>query len=412
MNLEQVKELEDKYVMRTFGRKDFLAQSAQGMTVRDAEGKEYLDFLAGIGAVSVGHCHPRLSDAISKAASNLMHVGNYYYIQDRAILSCMISNLLSGNVDDIYRTDAQQATWKSFYTNSGAESNECAIKLARLWGTKHKNGAHKIVTLNRSFHGRTMATLSATAQPAKQEYFRPLLDGFVYVEQNDLQALRECFAAMGADMCAIMIECIQGEGGVHPCTAEFADEIKTLCKQYNVLLIVDEVQTGFFRCGASPFCFLDYGLNPDIVSMAKGIGGGFPIGVCSATAEIADVFNPGDHGTTFGGSSLAVAAAKTCIDILVDEKLGLNSDVTGKFLRGRLSQLEGVSNVRGSGLMIGCDIDKNAPDLVDAMQEAGFLINCTGPNSLRFLPPLICSEIDALKLIEALSSILNADAKR
>lgn len=411
MSLEQQQELESKYVMQTFGRKPVELVEGRGMRVKDAAGSEYLDFIAGIGVCCLGHCHPAVSDAIAKQAKKLIHVSNYYYIEGRGELAMQLSSLLSegsaGDVED----------WQTFFANSGAEANECAIKLARLYArkqTKDKalaagkseaeaqsalDGAPRtIVVLDRSFHGRTLATLAATAQPAKQEAFQPLPGGFVSTPINDVAALEQLFADQGNGICAVMLECVQGESGVHPCTLEFLQAVRRLTESAGSLMICDEVQTGIYRCG-TPFAFQHFGVTPDVVTMAKGIAGGIPMGACAALKHVAQAYQPGDHGSTFGGSNIAVAAARATLHELENGYSG-HVDTIGAYMREKLATLPKVTEVRGIGLMNAVDLDESvdATALVVKALDRGLLLNATGAHTLRFLPPLICeaSDIDAM----------------
>lgn len=403
MSLEQTQDLESQYVMHTFARKPVKLVSGSGMKVVDDTGKEYVDFIAGIGVNCLGHCHPKVAGAIAEQAQRLMHVSNYYYIEGRAELARTVSDLLNEQVPE-----AERAPWQSFFSNSGAESNECATKLARLWSKRFSHGGQNIVTLDRSFHGRTLATLAETAQPAKQDLFRPLPGGFLHTPINDIPALEQLFAEHPEGICAILVEPIQGESGVHPCTAEFLQAAERIAHENGALLMCDEVQTGIYRCGTHPFAFQHFGVTPDVVSIAKGIAGGFPMGMCAARADIARAFEPGDHGTTFGGSCLAVAAASATLQAIKDEGVAENATEVGAYLRERLAALPGVVEVRGLGLMCACDLAEgvSAPDVVMRGLDEGLLLNFTGPHTLRFLPPLICSKADVDLLAEKLKALL------
>lgn len=403
MSLEQTQDLESQYVMHTFARKPVKLVSGSGMTVVDDAGKEYVDFIAGIGVNCLGHCHPKVAGAIAEQAQRLMHVSNYYYIEGRAELAQTVSDLLNEQVPEAERTP-----WQSFFSNSGAESNECATKLARLWSKRFSHGGQNIVTLDRSFHGRTLATLAETAQPAKQDLFRPLPGGFLHTPINDIPALEQLFAEHPEGICAILVEPIQGESGVHPCTAEFLQAAERIAHENGALLMCDEVQTGIYRCGTHPFAFQHFGVTPDVVSIAKGIAGGFPMGMCAARADIARAFEPGDHGTTFGGSCLAVAAASATLQAIKDEGVAENATEVGAYLRERLAALPGVVEVRGLGLMCACDLAEgvSAPDVVMRGLDEGLLLNFTGPHTLRFLPPLVCSKADVDLLTEKLEALL------
>ena len=403
MSLKEQKALESEYVMGTFARKPICLVEGKGMKVVDDQGRELLDFIAGIGVCSLGHCHPAVVQAVADQASKLIHVSNYYYIEKRGQVARMLSDLLNWGLEE-----GERFTWQSFFSNSGAESNECAMKLARLYARRFGNGGTDIVTLERSFHGRTMETLAATAQPAKQEAFQPVPGGFLHTPINDLDALKALFDDPANKICAVMVEPIQGESGVHPCTAEFLQGVQRLCREHGALVIADEVQTGIYRTG-KPFGFQNFGIVPDIVSMAKGIASGFPTGACAAKKEVACAFEAGDHGTTFGGSNLAVAAAYATLSALGEPGTLERIDAVGAYLRDRLRAIPGVENVRGFGLMVGCDVPQADANKVvlDALAD-GFLLNATGPHTLRFLPPLICTEAEASALADYLEGVLGA----
>ena len=403
MSLTQQQELESHYLMPTFGRKPVELVEGKGMYVYDDTGKKYLDFIAGIGVVSLGHCHPALVSALQKQTARLMHVGNYYYIEKRGEIAQSVSDLLNTKAS----SGAEKQEWKSFFTNSGAEANECAIKLARLAAKRKGKNADTILTMKRSFHGRTLATLAATAQAAKQEAFQPLPAGFVHSPLNDIEALKQLFDSMADSLCAIMLECVQGEGGVHACTPEFLVAVQKLADKHDVLIIVDEIQTGIYRCGTYPFAFQHYDIKPDIVTIAKGIGSGFPVGLCAARADLANAFAPGDHGTTYGGGPLAIEAIKTTLKTLESLDAGAQVERQGSYFRQCLEKIPLCENVRGLGLMCACDLKEpyQAPEVVDKALAQGFLINATGPKTLRFLPPLICTKKDIDTLIAFLSEL-------
>lgn len=422
MDFNGERRLESEYVMGTYARKPVELVRGRGMEVEDSEGRTYLDFVSGVGAVSLGHCHPALVSALQEQARTLVHVSNYYYIERRGEVARAVSDLLNACVPQDERTP-----WRSFFANSGAEANECAFKLARLHAKKRAaaraaarggdDAAQRaamdaaprlIVTLDASFHGRTLATLAATAQPAKQDAFQPLPDGFIRTPINDVAALEELFARQGDAVCAVVVECVQGESGVHPCTAEFLQAARRLTRQAGALLVCDEIQCGMYRCGTHPFGFQHFGVTPDAVTIAKGVASGFPMGMCAARADVADSFEPGDHGSTFGGSCLAVAAASATIEALAAEDVASNVERVGAHLRERLALLPGVAEVRGLGLMVAADLDegRSAPDVVARGLDAGLLLNFTGPRTLRFLPPLVCSKEDVDVLVERLEGLL------
>lgn len=421
MTLADQKELEARYVMPTFGRKPVELVGGAGMHAVDDQGNDYLDFIGGIGVLSLGHCHPAVVKAIQDQAAKLMHVSNYYYIEGRGELAQMVSDLLNDEVPE-----GQRTPWKSFFANSGAEANECAIKLARLHARHRAAAAAReagagdaeaaeaekaaprlIVTLEGSFHGRTLASLAATAQPAKQEAFQPLPGGFASTPINDTAALEELFAQQGDQVCAVMVECIQGESGVHPCTPEFLQAARRLTEECGALLICDEVQCGIYRTG-KPFGFQHYGIVPDVATIAKGIADGFPMGMCAARGLAADAFQPGDHGSTFGGSCLAVAAARATLENLQDAGIAQHVCDAGGYLQARLRELPQVTEVRGLGLMVAAELAPgvDAFEVVARGLSEGLLLNATGPSTLRFLPPLICEEADIDSLIERLGRLL------
>ena len=423
MGFIEEQQLESAYVMGTYARKPVELVRGRGMRVEDAEGRTYLDFVSGVGAVSLGHCHPALVSAIEEQASTLVHVSNYYYIEHRGEVAHLVSDLLNECVDE-----AEREPWQSFFANSGAEANECAFKLARLHAKKRALAAAEaagadedgvraaaaaaprlIVTLDASFHGRTLATLAATAQPAKQEAFQPLPDGFVRTPINDIKALESLFASQGDGICAVMVECVQGESGVHPCEPEFLAAVRRLTAERGALFMCDEIQCGMYRCGTYPFGFQHFGIAPDVVTIAKGIASGFPMGMCAARAQVAASFDPGDHGSTFGGSCLAVAAAEATVRALAAEDAAGNAERTGAYLREKLAALPQVEEVRGLGLMVACDLAEgvSAPDVVLAGLDEGLLLNFTGPRTLRFLPPLVCSKEDVDVLVQKLAALLS-----
>ena len=402
MSFEEAKKLDDHFVMHTFNRKPVMLVEGSGMEVKDDEGKTYLDFIAGIGADSLGHCHPAVSEAIAAQAKRLIHVSNYYHIENRGEVAKIISDLLNTCVPKFFR-----APWPVFFANSGAEANECAIKLARLYSKKEGTGGQTIITMNNSFHGRTLSTLAATAQPAKQELFEPLPGGFVHVPMNDMNAVHRAFFENPGEVCAIMIECVQGESGIHPWDPDVLYEVAQFARKNGMLIIVDEVQSGFYRCGEFPFAFQNMGITPDIITMAKGIASGFPMGACAARIEVAEAFEPGDHGSTFGGSNLAMAAAHATLS-----RGHFDEDVQelGDYFAEGLDKIDAITEVRGMGLMIGTDLEEgiDANLVVAKGLDEGFLLNATGPQTLRFLPPLIVTRKEIDQLLAALPGMIDA----
>ncbi len=392
---ERVMKADADYVMHTYGRYPVEFVSGHDATLVDSTGREYLDLLGGIGCASLGHCNPTVADAIRDQLGLVWQTSNYFYDEKRARLAAALSTMLSTTTDEGGHVVGSTGTrWKTFFANSGAEANEGAIKLARRWGEKNLNGASIIVTARQSFHGRTLATLAATGQDKFHRSFRPLPEGFVSVSLNDIYALRERVERGG--VCAVMLECVQGEGGVWNANYDYLRDVRDLCTEKGILLICDEVQTGFYRCG-SPFCFQRSEIEPDVVSMAKGIADGFPMGAVAARAKVADLMGPGDHGSTFGGNPLASAAGLACVSALADLGIGEHVLSVGRHLRHRLTAMDHVVDVRGHGLMRGAELD--APIAARVVEEGlaeGLVLNHIGDSILRFLPPLVitCAEVD------------------
>jgi acetylornithine/N-succinyldiaminopimelate aminotransferase len=378
--------LDARVSMPTYGRFPVAFVRGEGMRLYDDTGKEYLDFLSGLGVTNLGHCHPALAAATAAQMTTLVHVSNLFYTAPQLALAQRIGEIAFPG--------------KVFLANSGAEANECAIKLARRWGKTTKGeDCYKIVTAERSFHGRTMKTLAATGQPDKQAPFAPMPPGFVHVPLNDMGALE---AAVDESTAAVMLEVIQGEGGVYPCTADYLAAVRRLCDEREMLLILDEVQTGCGRTGRM-FAYQHSGIVPDVLTAAKGLANGLPIGACLARAEVADVFRPGDHGSTFGGGPVVCAAALATLDAMAEEGLVERAAEMGEYLAARLGEVAetsgAISEIRGRGLMLA--IELAAPDarevVLDALGE-GLVAGAIGANIVRFLPPLIVDrpEIDRL----------------
>ena len=412
-SLAHVEELENRYIMSTFARNNVEFVQGSGMELTDSTGKTYLDFLAGIAVCSLGHNHPVLTKTLQEQAEKLLHVSNYFYVEHRAEVAELINKLANERADVAESADESTSkgtiAWKTFFANSGAEANECAMKLARLRQKRAGKSANTIVCLRGSFHGRTLETVAATMQDRLQNDFQPLPGGFLPCTPNDEAELERIFAEHGAEICAVMLEPIQGESGVHPMTKSFMQAVRRLTLENDALMICDEVQTGVFRCG-TPFAFQLFGIVPDIFTMAKGIAGGVPMGACAARAEIADVYRPGDHGTTFGGSPLACAAAHAVLSELDEGGYREKVKEAGTHLSDALSALDQIIEVRGEGLMIGCDLAEGMPDahdIVAAMLDEGFVLNATGPRTLRLLPPRICEKSHADAFVETLGRVLN-----
>ena len=373
MTHEELKELDQAYTMQTYGRFDVDIDHGKGAALYDLSGKEYIDFTSGIGVCSIGYADPRWVEAISAQAAKLAHVSNLFYTQPYAQLSktlCTRSGMAA-----------------AFFANSGAESNEGLIKLARKYSfDRYGKGRGTILTLKNSFHGRTISTLTATGQDVFHNYFFPFDEGFRYAEAGDMDSLQ---SAAGHDVCAVLLELVQGEGGVLPMEREYVNELAELCQQRDWLLLVDEVQTGIGRTGTL-FAFQQYGIQPDAVSFAKGIAGGLPMGGILASERCRNVFTPGTHATTFGGNPICAAAAQVVLEILDDSLL---TEVTekGAYIRERIERmdLECLGGTRGLGMMIGVEVKRpyNNKELAARLMEQGLLVLTAG-SALRLLPPL------------------------
>ncbi len=405
MTLKDAQLLDKTYVMGTFGRYPVEFVSGNGAVLVDDTGKKYLDFLGGIAVVSLGHRHPAVVSALKAQADKLWQASNYFHEENRGELAKAISELLATTTDAAgHITGSTGAIWKSFFSNSGAESNEGAFKVARRWGEKHLGGASGIVSAKKSFHGRTLATLAATAQDVFHKSFGPFPPGFSSVPLNDIDALAA--EVRGGDVCGVVLECVQGEGGVWPADLDYLQDVRTLCDECGVLLICDEVQTGFFRCGA-PFAFQMAGIEADVVTMAKGIADGFPMGAVAARGEYGDLLVPGDHGSTFGGNALAAAAGRATVETLVNEGIGEHVIAAGKHLSRRLEALPHVTEVRGRGLLRGAQLDVPiANELVEQGLEAGLVLNHIGDSILRFLPPLVVSYEQIDEMADRLGALI------
>lgn len=387
------KEKTDKYIFNTYGRIQKVFVKGQGATLWDEEGNTYTDFLAGIAVCSLGHSHPEVAKTVAEQAATLTHVSNYYYTAPQADLA---EKLVTSSFAD-----------RVFFANSGAEANEAAIKLARRYFNK-KGQPHriKIISMSQSFHGRTMATLSATGQDKIKDGFAPLVEGFIHIPFNDIDALK---ANLDDTVCAVMMEPIQGEGGVIPATPEYIKAVRALCDQKGVFLIFDEVQTGMGRCGRL-FAHELYGVTPDIMTLAKALANGLPMGAMLATQEAATGFALGSHATTFGGTPLVAATALKVFSIISQPEFLQEVVEKGQYFKKQLSSLKSahptIKEIRGEGLLVGMEIDGEAGKIVEECLKKGFIINAIQGNILRFAPPLIIShgEIDAL--VAVLDSLL------
>ena len=374
--------------MPTYGAPAVRMVKGEGCRLWDEDGNEYLDFLAGIAVVGLGHANPEIADAIAQQARTLVHVSNLYGTVPGTDVAITLDRLLGGG-------------GQIFFTNSGAEAIECAIKLARKWGGY---GRYGVVSAYGSFHGRTLGALHATGQPAKWEGFQPLPEGFRHVAWNDLAALE---AAIDPTVAAVLLEPIQGEGGVHPATAEYFEGVRRLCDERGLLMIVDEIQTGLGRTGEW-FGFQHFGVEPDVVTMAKALGNGMPIGACWAKREVAAVFQPGDHATTYGGQPLAASAARATLEILERVNAPQLAERAGAEFRHLLETIEGVIQVRGLGLLLAAElaVGIDAKAVASDLLQRGLIVNAVSPTSLRFAPPLIVSESEIAQAVDLLSAVL------
>lgn len=384
------------YLMQTYGRQPLAFTHGQGVWLYDGDGGKYLDALAGVAVNGLGHAHPRLARALCEQAGRLIHTSNIYRIPEQELLAerlCILSGLS-----------------RAFFCNSGAEANEAAIKIARLHG--HNRGVENpaIVVMEKSFHGRTMATLSATGNRKVQAGFEPLVTGFVRVPFGDAEAV-EMLAGHHKNIVAVLVEPYQGEGGVQIPEAGYLAELRRVCDAQGWLLMLDEVQTGIGRTGAW-FAFQHAGILPDVMTLAKGLGSGVPIGACLARGVAAETLTPGKHGSTFGGGPLACVAALTTLAVMEDDGLLANAAELGAFIRQDLSErlagLEGVKDIRGQGLMVGIELDRPCAELVSRALAEKLLINVTADNVVRLLPPLVMGREEASLLTERLAGLIRA----
>ena len=374
MTFEQVKSQDQAYILHTYGRVDAALVKGRNARAWDVDGKEYIDFTAGIGVNALGYCDPEWSAAVAEQAGKIQHMCNYYYCPENTALAQELSQA-SGMA-------------KAFFCNSGAEANECAVKIARKYG--EKRGAYKIVTLNNSFHGRTLTTLAATGQEGFHKDFLPLTEGFLYAEAGDLEGIR---ALLDGSVCAVMLEMVQGEGGVIPMDEEFVKGLAQLCGEKDVLLLIDEVQTGIGRTGFF-YAYQGYGVKPDVVTTAKGLAGGLPMGACLVSERLGDILKPGMQGSTFGGNPVASAGARVVVRRVSDPAFLQSVAEKGACFRKKLEAMPQVEYVRGRGLMIGVKLkERDAHEVLVQCAKQGLLI-LTAKELVRFLPPLTITQED------------------
>ncbi|MDR3390424.1 MAG: acetylornithine transaminase [Sulfuriferula sp.] len=382
------------YLMNTYARQPVTFVRGEGVWLWDDAGNRYLDALAGVAVNGLGHAHPVLTQAVCEQARNLIHSSNIYQVQRQEQLAERLCRL--SGMD------------KVFFCNSGCEANEAAIKLARLYGHGKGIATPTIIVMEKSFHGRTMATLTATGSRKVQAGFEPLLTGFVRVPYNDIEAVRQV-AEHNHEVVAVLVEPIEGEGGVRIPDAAYLGELRQVCDAHGWLLMLDEVQTGVGRTGTW-FAFQHTAIRPDVMTLAKGLGSGVPIGACVARGEAADVFKPGNHGSTFGGNPLACAAGLATLQVLEDDNLLANVNRVGAALiagfERELAGVAGVKAIRGLGMMIGIELDRPCGELVKLALAAHLLINVTADNVIRLVPPLIMSADEAAQLVSGLSPVI------
>lgn len=398
LTAQDIKDKVNKYMIETYERFDFIAETAKEQYIYDEKGTPYLDFYAGIAVNSAGSCNTKVVEAVKNQVNDIMHTFNYPYTIPQALLAEKICTATGMD--------------KIFFQNSGTEANEAMIKMARKYGVeKYGPSRYNIVTAKDGFHGRTFGAMSATGQPNNgcQIGFGPMTNGFTYAEYNNLEDFK---SACTKDTIAIMIEPVQGEGGVHPATQEFMTGLREFCDENDMLLLIDEVQSGWCRTGAV-MSFMNYGIKPDIVSMAKALGGGMPIGAICAKEEVAKAFTPGSHGSTFGGSPVCCAAALAEVNELLDRDLAGNAKKIGAYFMDKLKSLPHVKEVRGQGLFIGVEFDESVSgvDVKHACFDRKLLITAIGEHIIRMIPPLIITEEDCNKAYDIIKESVNAVIK-
>lgn len=391
MKCEEIKALDKKYFMNTFGDRTPVAfEKGEGMYLYTEDGEKYLDMFAGIAVNCLGYNHKKFTDALTEQVQKLLHTSSLYYIESQAKLA---ERLVKCSCAD-----------KIYFANSGAEANEGAIKLAKIYFYKKGVEKYEVISLKSSFHGRTLATVAATGQEKYQKPYYPLIPGFKQVLINDIEALK---AAITDKTCAILLEPVQGESGVHPVEEEYIKEVRRICDEKEIILIFDEIQTGVGRCGKM-FCYETLGVEPDVFTLAKALGNGVPIGAVCAKDFVAEAFSPGDHGGTFGGNPLATRAGLAVLDAMEEEKLCENAEMMGGYIVNEIMARykDRIKEIRHKGLMIGIDTYGKAQEARKKLFEKKILVGAVGADTLRVLPPLIISKAEADIFIEALADIL------
>jgi predicted acetylornithine/succinylornithine family transaminase len=394
MTLQELQALDERYSMRTYKRAPVAFVRGEGARLWDEDGKEYLDFLTGISVCSLGHCHPAVVEAVRAQAGELIHVSNLYVSEPVLRLAeRLVESSLGG---------------RAFFTNSGTEANECAIKLARKHAHRRGVSTPEIVSLERAFHGRTMGALAATPDMAANPDFAPMLDGFRSVPRDDPAALRE---AVGPDTAAVIAEPLLGEAGIYPVPEETLVAAREACDEAGALLIFDEIQSGMGRTG-SLWAYEQTPVRPDVMTSAKALGGGLPIGACVTGPDAAEVLEPGDHGSTFAGGPVQARAALAALEVIDDPELLRRVRELGSRLTSGLEALDGVREVRGRGLMLGVGLEHglDSAELRDRLLEAGLIVNAPEPGTLRLLPPLILSDEQAERAVELIGEALSGDS--
>ncbi len=393
MKTHELIEDEKKYLIQTYQRPPMIIDRGEGIKVWDLEGREYYDFIGGIAVNSLGYSHPKIVEAIGQQAAKLIHCSNLFYNVPQIRLAKELVKISDGD--------------RVFFANSGAEVNEAALKLVVKYFKEQNKEKYKVIYMKNSFHGRTIATLAATGKYKYQKDYLPLLPAFKQAYFNDLASVEEAYEE---EVAAVIVEPVQGEGGIHIATTDFIEGLRKFCDEKNLLLIFDEIQCGLGRTGKM-FAYQHYKVKPDIMTLAKPLGGGLPLGALIAKEEVASVFKPGDHGTTFGGNPVACAAALVFLEVLQKDNLVAECARKGDYFREKLETLRLkypnlISEVRVIGLMVGLEVVKDGPKIVQKMLEEGILINCTAENVLRFLPPLIVKEQEIDLFISCLDKVM------